>query len=292
MNRILQSISALLIALVLFPACDIIEGERVEGTPAGPTDTTTTQQKVLLEYFTGHTCGTCPPKAALIPDLKNTFGDRLIDIGVHAGPLAEPTLNPDPNAKYKYDFRTAAGNELYNNYSFSSVPNGLVNRTEYNGSVIQGGTAWASAIGQLINQEPVARLEISNTWNESTGLIGTEVKTKFLKDLTATVNLAVYVIENKIVNWQKDYDATPPDVPDYVHKNVLRGSMNTTWGETIANGSITADTEFTNNYNFNAYTEIDTSFGAAFVPDNSYIVAFIFDESTREILQVEKASLN
>lgn len=286
-KQISSFIFLLSFSMFLFSACDIIEGPRVEGVVNEPGDTTVTKQKVLLEYYTGHTCGTCPPKAALIPGLKTAFGDQFIDISVHAGPLAEPSLNPDPNAKYKYDFRTDVGTDLYNYFSFSSVPNGLVNRTEYNGSVIHGGTAWGSAIQQLINNDPVAKMQINNNWNESTGVISSSVKTSFLREHTATVNLSVYLIEDGIVNWQKDYLLNPQDIPDYVHKNVLRASLNNTWGETIVNGTADEGSEYSKQYSFNTKTELDTSFNAA----NSYIVAFIFDDASKEILQVEKAKV-
>ncbi|NNF01771.1 MAG: Omp28-related outer membrane protein [Bacteroidia bacterium] len=288
MKSINYLVSIFALSAFLFSACDIVEGPRTDGNNGGPGDTTKNVQKVLLEYFTGHKCGNCPEQAAQFPTFENTFGEQFIFISVHAGSLAEPSLNPDPNAKYKYDFRTSVGNEIYTDFNLSGVPNGLVNRSEYNGSVIQSAGAWASAIQQHINTEPVAKLDVNNSYDEVSGVISTDVKTTFLKEKTATMNLVVYVIEDKIVKWQKDYTVNPQDLPDYEHKNVLRGSMNNTYGDQIANGTVDAGTELFNQFTYNSKTQLDSTFNV----NNSYTVTFVMDDATKEILQVEKTKVN
>lgn len=37
-----------------------------------------------------------------------------------------------------------------------------------------------------------------------------------------------YITESPVVNWQLDYSVSPKDVPDFAHKNVLRGELSLT----------------------------------------------------------------
>lgn len=64
--------------------------------------------KVLLEDYTGHTCGNCPRAAEKAEELKTLYKDSLIVIAVHAGSFANPT------SSYPNDYRTNVGTDWDN----------------------------------------------------------------------------------------------------------------------------------------------------------------------------------
>ena len=106
---------------------------------------------VLLEEFTGHLCVNCPEATKLSNDLKETYGNKLLLLAIHAGDLAEPSTAP-----YDNDLRTTAGTSIYNYFAPIGVPTGMVNRTEFGGSVVLFKDSWEPAIKALIEQPQIA----------------------------------------------------------------------------------------------------------------------------------------
>jgi hypothetical protein len=208
----------ILVALTVgLNSCDKIEGpvKEVVAPPAG-------SRKVLVEDFTGHKCGNCPRASKAIYDLKAIYGDRLIIMAIHAGGFATPF--PPSAPYYTYDFRTPEGTELDTDFGISVAgnPNGMVNRRQVNGSYIIGSTKWGDEVSAVFgNTTPVpVALTISNNFNSSTRLLETEIKTEFFESLTGNYKLCVYMVEDSIKNWQKDYDTTPEDIEFYNHREV------------------------------------------------------------------------
>ena len=89
------------------------------------------------------------------------------------------------------------------------------------------------------------------------------------------------MVEDSIVNWQRDYDVTPNDIQFYTHREALRGSLNTTYGEAVSptnNGSVN-----TLNYSYTLPAEWHS--------EHVSIIAYLYDETTKEILQVEQKEI-
>ena len=107
------------------------------------------------------------------------------------------------------------------------------------------------------------------------------VETEFLNSLSGTYNVVVYLTEDSIVNWQKDYVATPStDIENYVHRHVLRGSLNGTWGE-LVDLAPAVNSIYTKSYSLlldNTWDENHCS-----------IVAFVYETSSNEVIQAEEA---
>jgi hypothetical protein len=110
----------------------------------------------LLEEFTGHLCVNCPEATKLARDLKQTYGDKLLLLTIHAGDLSEPGNEP-----YQNDLRTSTGTALFNYFTPIGVPTGMVNRTDYLGSVVLFKDSWQPAIKTQIEQAQQASIEIS-----------------------------------------------------------------------------------------------------------------------------------
>jgi hypothetical protein len=238
-------------------------------------------RKVLVEDFTGHKCGNCPRATKNIYNIKKTLCDeRIIVMSIHAGFFASTNLPP-----YTYDFKCDVGDTIDQDFGVSAVgnPNGMVNRKKVNGSYIISSTQWGSEVAKIIadtSTYPIS-FDILTILNGASGELATDVRINLDTNLVEPHRLCVYLVEDSIINYQKDYDTTPEDVPDYVHRDVLRGSMNGADGTRISNSAV-GGTVF---YGFEKTLDPSWNFS------EMSVIVFLFNETTKEILQVEQKPL-
>ncbi len=273
----------ILVAAFTFQACDKVSAPYTQTIPVTPPPAAVIQKKVLVEDYTGHKCGNCPRASREIYNLKAVYGDRLIIMAIHAGSFA--TTFPQGAPYYTYDFRTQEGTELDTDFGISLAgnPNGMVNRKQVSGSYIIGATKWASEVGKVLsdtNQAPV-KITLTNNYNAISRELQTEISSQFLTTLTGNYKLCVFIAEDSIVNWQKDYDVSPEDVEFYVHREVLRTSLNSTYGAAVT--PTTSGTINTLNYTYTL--PVDWS------AEHISIIAYLYDEATKEIIQVEQREI-
>lgn len=283
MKKIL--ILAFAISTALY-ACDVLEGPFDEQVIA-PIDTTKPLRKIFLEDFTGHTCGNCPCAAEEAKKLDSIYEGRIIVVATHIGFFAEPYGS---GSKFLYDFRTNTGNEVDNYFQIDGVglPRGMVNR-KASPTVILNPTAWATAIGQ-VDTAVIAELKMSKSYNAATRTATIQVNTKYLKAGNSNHQLVVYAVEDSIINWQKFYAQCSPtganiDVPNFVHRHVLRGAINSTWGDALYTSGSTIPVGFTINKTFTKTLDPTWS------EKHMSFVAFIQDNTTKEVIQVEEIHL-
>lgn len=257
--------------------------------PEPPADV---KKNILLEDFTGHQCGYCPGAAKKITELLEIpkYAERVIPVAVYcSGPFNTHFPNAD---KFYYDFTTKQGIEVDLSYGMSSsLPNGLVNRTAYNNEVIVGFPKWQQAIDKQLEEPAVAWVDVHTSYsNDDNRYLTIDSRVKMLENYPNPINLNVVVIENGIVNWQKDYSQDPSEVEDYVHNHVLRYNNDVynrnlfgTWGIDLKSNQAGADeikrvTTTLNSTDWNI--------------NNLYAIAYIYDATTREILQVNKTKIS
>ncbi|MFI5218689.1 MAG: Omp28-related outer membrane protein [Bacteroidia bacterium] len=239
-------------------------------------------QNALIEDYTGHKCGNCPRASRNAYDFKTLYPNRVIIMAVHAGFFAEPNLG---TGAFTYDFRTPAGDvfDTYFGISIAGNPNGMVNRKIVNGSPILAYTAWSSTATNIFNEKdkyPDATIHIDNSFDAATRNLTVDVSCAFLIDFSGVYKLGVYLVEDSVINWQKDYDLTPNDIPDYVHRDVLRGDINSMWGEDVVTSFIQANSIINKTYT----KIINTTYNEA----HCKVLAFLYKDSTKEIVQVKE----
>jgi hypothetical protein len=133
--KIIRQIFIQLIILSVIIACDKVNKPYTEEFgKCGNGNLSIPIRKILLEDYTGHTCGNCPRAAEQTELLINNYCDHIVPISIHVGFFAEPY----PTGEFTYDFRTDVGNYFDETFGISTagLPNGMVNRTIYNGSPI------------------------------------------------------------------------------------------------------------------------------------------------------------
>jgi len=239
-------------------------------------------RKVLVEDYTGHTCGNCPYAAQVLHNLECSWGDRVVPIAVHVGFFAVPENNAD--GSFATDFRTPAGNAWNTQFGNSAqgLPNGLINRRQDGGSYPQSYTAWEAQVANLLATPADAYLSMENTYSEASRTVSTSIDITVLNNLNnGPYNIIVCLTEDSIVDWQKDYNPALADekVPDYVHMHVLRNNFNGTWGDQVGTGNLTQN----DIYNVTYSLQLD----ADWVDHHCNVVAFIYRTDTKEVIQAE-----
>lgn len=259
----------LMVFLPLLAACDHIdENDRLievkSTTPEEPTDDkpTTVTKNVLLEDFTGQRCSNCPTGTEVIEQLLEAYGERLIAVGIHGGPLGfkgTPTV---------LGLATDLGDTYFNYWQLEYQPVGLIDR---HGAVNY--TDWITAVRTEMEQTSGIKMTLDATLKD--GQIAISITEECLGN-NYSGKLQVWVLEDSITALQ-----TMPDGKnnrDYVHNHVLRTTVNGTWGEDFQ--ATTGETKTQS-----LAQTIDPEWNSA----NLSVIAFVYNDNGVE--QVVKASV-
>lgn len=272
----------LILAAFALNACDKVSAPYVEAR-----DYCSGNKKVLIEDYTGHGCVNCPSAAVLAHELKENFCDRIVIIGVHAGFFAQPNFENKPI--FAADFTTESGNAWDTFFGNSSLgnPNGLVDRVKGPTGFVLYPQSWAEVADAQLSESAKALITISNDFDTDNNTLSTTIKTEFQEAVSGTYKLIVCITQDNIIAAQKNNDPeigpTPID-STYVHNHVLRGTINGTWGENLSgSGEVDISTTYENTYT--------KEFVNDWIPADCHVVAFVYNEETKEVLQVEELSV-
>lgn len=271
--------AAAIFSLVIV-SCDKIK------TPTQSSQVKVSNRKVLLEDYTGHKCGNCPNAARVAESLEKKYGSKLIVIAVHAGFFTK--INPLP---FVTSYTCQAGNEWDAASGFgvsaNGNPNGMVNRKDFGGGLVQKETKWGASVSQAFNAVDICKLFLTTTYDEGSRKLNATIKTKFVKSYGHDTKVTVVFTEDSIIGPQTDYNVpvgTPDVIENYVFMHMLRGSINGTWGELVKKAPIAYNDSVTV-----SYKEFDLD--PKFKDKNVSVIAFVYDADTREVLQVEKVKI-
>lgn len=134
---------------------------------------------VLLEYFTGHKCGNCPPTTTpIFSSIEATYGKKVHIMKIHTGFFSVFNVNA---TKYTYDFTSAIGNEIATSYDITSVPIGAINKKSFpNIGRLLSPTAWTSQISEELALKNDYGLYETHTFDANTKELQTQAKVKDL----------------------------------------------------------------------------------------------------------------
>ncbi len=230
-------------------------------------DTQTAVKKVLVIDFTGIRCTNCPSAHETIHELQDVYSCKIIPVAIHGTGLAYPI------GEYTVDLRTDDGNEIISTFGINSIPIGLVDNYCKNSLLQQ--TAWADAVTNVIDEEPLIKLDLDNFYNSSDNNLEISINILSLSELKSELKLCVFILEDSIITRQAT-DVAPGYIENYVQMNVFRDAISNVWGDDVVLNSLNTETK-TYNYSVNNLWNIN----------NCSVVAFIFDESFK-ILNVEE----
>ncbi|MFT6845035.1 MAG: hypothetical protein ACJAUV_001225 [Flavobacteriales bacterium] len=245
----------------------------------------TASRKIMIEEFTGHTCGNCPTGSAVLSELTELFGDNLVAVSVHSGGFAVPICEND---KYCAEFRTQTGETLLNEFQINQYPIATINRTLFNGIRTQPSGSWGSLANELLSLPAEIKIDIEANIDTNTRNLSVIVNTTILQAVTGDFNISVGLVEDSIVGYQKYYKdvlgyTEETDVPDYMHRHVFRGNLNGIWGDAINLTEPIGNTV--------VYTAPVSVIKSAHKLKDLYVIAYIHNNETKEIIQVEEVHL-
>ena len=259
------------LGIILLGRCDVIEGPYLEDNHNGGTVVEKSLKNILVMEFTGHTCKSCPKAHRTIDQLESIYEGRLISVAFHTGYFAR-TLSGE---KFTRDFRTTQGAEMENYFEFASFPIGLVGNLDK--ARLSSYSSWPAEADDFLNSESSVDVSTASSYDENTKEI--EVKVNLINriSLEGEIRLAVYLVEDNIVSWQKDEDQDPIDVEDYIHNHVFRTSAGSVWGEGLSESDCSA--------NANVQIRKTLVMNPLWIPENCTVIAFLYDFESREVIQ-------
>lgn len=261
--------------------------------PTFPTNTST-KRNILVEDFTGHLCNNCPSAAYVIDTIKNNIGSQVIPVGIHVtSQFAAPDASKAP--KYQSDYRTDGGTDIKANFApAAGLPAMMVSRIDTFNSPARFNLSiytLPSSVRKLIDDVPVVKLQVLTSFNSSTGLVCAFAETEINTVLPDDHSIVFMLLEDSIVDWQLfngfggDPGYSAGDISNYVHKHVLRNSMNNWNGDKIITGGSNAVGDKI--ISSSSYKVTNSSWRT----EHLEVVAFVYNNRTKEVMQAAKAKV-
>ena len=283
----------LISTILIITSCDIEEGPFITDYNAYVNP----EKKVLIEDFTGHLCPNCPDAAEELEAIKSIYPDQIIGLAIHVSTTFARPYPASQDPLFQYDFRTQWGDEIDNYYAISDggLPKGMINRIGFPENHKLGKDEWSTIVTNELKKEVDFKIYISS---DSTSI---SIISESQKNNTGDYNLIVCLAENNIINYQKDGQT---NIDNYSHNHVLRSVLidqqlsntsNYIIGQEIET-SITYNLDDLEQYNItyslNNTAELGNGNAGEWNADNMSVIAYIYNNNTKEIIQVEEAYLN
>lgn len=247
-------------------------------------------KKILLEDFTGQRCPNCPDAAALIKNnLQPAYGSSLVVLSVHQGQLAAPFGAAWPN-----DYRTQAGDEWGSGNGFGPFnewPTGLINRKDYDNNGIKlTRTKWTSVMTTAKNDPYIVKLNLETQYDPTARALNVKVKGTFRTAYANKTKIVAVFAQDSVVGKQ---DVSGTEVEEYEFEHMLRGVINSTWGDDFTTAPVAAgDSVKWSKLGFGLPTE--TEKGPKGLPINDKkvsVVVYVYDLNSRVVLQAEAVKI-
>jgi hypothetical protein len=234
-------------------------------------------KKVFLADVTGVRCNNCPRAAQRAADLEAANPGRVEIMAIY--PTYKPLSNPwgDP-----YDtLNTQDADDLANSVGVvSSLPSGIIDNMLYNSKRLIDENSWSVVLdGQLKNTTPI-NIDINAKWLTADNKGRIEVKATANKAIAGGVSWVIAILEDDIVGKQSIATGTEEN---YTFKHVLRKIVNSPMGDPLQTPMVAGFTTEKHYYIPRV---------AKWKPENLSCIVWVFDNTTKEILHVNKVKFS
>ncbi len=237
-------------------------------------------KKVLLFDVTGVRCNNCPKAAVLAKSLAASNSGRVEVVALYPKTpmsLTFPWAGFDTMCTIEADqIATALG-------GIASLPLGAVDQVAYNGSKLLNTSDWGAAVTAQLAKTSPFNLSVKSTWKSTDGKSRVEIKAVANTAIASNYKWVVAITENGVKSKQSDQDAPGGMVDEYEHEHALRGVVGSTLGSDINSAAVSAG--YVREKHFYLVPK------AKWVAANCDVVVWIYDVSTKEVVQVEKVAL-
>ncbi len=240
-------------------------------------------QNVLIESYTGFKNGNAPEANQNAENVLALHPGRVFIMSLHVGFFAQPMVG------FTTDFRTSIGNDLDNKFlvSSSGLPKAVIQRKKYDNQYPINPTLYSNAVNAVLSESsPGIGLKTNPVFSATNNQISNYVHATFKKAVSTGLDAACYIVEDSVVDWQKDYGHTPENRPDYVHMHVLRGALTPNSGTP----GIGPDSGVPIDYDYQGLWT--GTLPAGVNRSHCKLITIIYRKDSNEILQVVQERLN
>lgn len=245
----------------------------IDYNPGGTVVPGEIEKWVLLEEFTGQLCPNCPQGAAEAQRLKETYDNKVVLVGIHAGGFAQGSA-----------FVTEAGNayweKFYANGDQLGYPAAMTDRTLFSGNRVSTGyqQEWSQWVKSRMDVQPNISFNMKSKYNSTDRSI--TVTSKIKTDVEVeNIKILLMLTESHIIAYQANGGN------EYEHNHVLRGVIGDKegnyWGDAVTISTTSETSVVSANYKLNDNWN----------PENMHIVGVIYNATTDEVLQVREIPL-
>ena len=252
-------------------------------------------QNVLIEDFTGHRCGNCPTAAEIAHELKEQYQGQVCVASIHSAlpPYHFQSVSEEGDPEYpaySHYFRTEAGDQYPLDIAgFIGNPVGMINRDlDEAGQIWQFHPTWSEKVHEIFDNNLPLLMNVqvnTNYYTETRGLF-VHVQSETLKSIEGRYNMVIYLLQDEIIDWQTDYTATPSDIEDYYHHDVLIDNINGTYGDQLFASASVAGEKFKNHYTYEIPEEIEVEGSNPNDDTGLSLIVYLMNRDTYEIIQV------
>ena len=240
---------------------------------------------VLLEEFTGRTCGYCPDGHKVANQIAATHPGKFWSVNIHTEGYFSPTSYPNLNTTMSETYRAAFG--------ATGFPCGVVNRSTP--SAIGRGE-WTGKANQEFNQAAVCNVAGQVVINDATRIAKINVEVYYTGNSAEATNyLTVFMLQDSIWGSQSGGQSNPDQYVNgnYCHMHIFRDVVTPAWGEQITTTS--AGTLISKEYMYEIPESIGNPNGVEVDLDNISFLAFVTEKqqgaATRPVLNVNELTV-
>ena len=257
------------IGALLMSSCDVIDDPvipltinyRGDAAPPSFSAVLTGPQHVLLEDFTAHQCGNCPPAGALAEQIAEDNDGLVHLLAIHAGSLAAVSSAP-----FDTDWTNTEANAYWDQLAAQVNPIGRINRRG-GPEEIASPNNWPALVDAELALTPDAHLQGAVVPDPSTSdEVHLHTHITFANAVPGDVRLALLINENNLIAAQLDYQSDPQVIEDFEHNHLLRGSLSGADGLVVASDPTAGST---------VQVDYTLVWDDAWILDNSHILAVL-----------------
>ena len=233
------------IGALLMGGCDVLDDPvipltinyRGEAAPPSFDAMSTGPQHVLLEDFTAHQCGNCPPAGALAEQIAEDNDGLVHLLAIHAGSLAAVSSAP-----FDTDWTNTEANAYWDQLAAQVNPIGRINRRG-GPEEIASPNNWPALVNAELALTPDAHLQGTIIPDPTvSGDVHLHTHITFANAVPGDVRLALLINENHLIAAQLDYQSDPQVIEDFEHNHLLRGSLSGADGLVVASNPAAGST--------------------------------------------------
>lgn len=239
-------------------------------------------RNVILEEFTGRTCGWCPAGHVIANTINANNPGRFWSVNIHSNGYF--SLNTYPN------LNTVKGNQIRAAFGAESFPSGVVNRST---AAAVGRGEWTNQSNMQFNQPAECNVAGMAVINPYTRVATISVEVYYTDNSSADQNyLTVVMLQDSIFGSQSSGSDNPEQWVggQYCHMHIFRDAVTDVMGEAIS--PTTQGTLVTRTYQYEIPESIGDPNGVEVDLNNIHFLAWVSEKyqgtPTRPILNANE----